>query len=173
MLKFWYTKCLHLTTNKKYINFLMRQAKVRDYYGDVILYNYFEHLNIFKWKNSKLESCISRRELQFSYKNYLHPSSYEKDMIFVWSNLVAPAGVTWQGCTVTPVGVAWQAWHVEYVLADPFRANSFWALRSMPTWHTLSRQCMWCDSVILSRHADRRDHKVRSANFCPGGLFLK
>ena len=50
VLKFWYTKCLHLTTNKKYINFLMRQVKVRDYYGAVILYNFFEHLNIVKWK---------------------------------------------------------------------------------------------------------------------------
>ena len=48
VLKFWYKKCLHLTTNKKYINFLMRQAKVRDYYGAVILYNFFEHLNIVK-----------------------------------------------------------------------------------------------------------------------------
>jgi hypothetical protein len=82
VLKFWYTKCLHLTTNKKYINFLMRQAKVRDYYGDVILYNFFEHLNIVKWKNSKLESCRSRRGLQFSYKNYLHPMSYRRVMIF-------------------------------------------------------------------------------------------
>ena len=32
VLKFCYTKCLYLTTNKKYINFLIRQAKVRDYY---------------------------------------------------------------------------------------------------------------------------------------------
>src|SRR6185312_15177188 len=53
MLKFWYTKCLHLTTNKKYINFLMRQAKVRDYYDAVILYNFFEHLNIIKRKKFK------------------------------------------------------------------------------------------------------------------------
>ena len=82
MLKFWYTKCLHLTTNKKYINFLMRQAKVRDYYGAVILYNFFEHLNIIKWKNSKLESCRSHRGLQFSYKNHLHPMSYRRVMIF-------------------------------------------------------------------------------------------
>jgi len=82
VLKFWYTKCLHLTTNKKYINFLMRQAKVRDYYGAVILYNFFEHLNIVKWKNLKLEICRSRRELQFSYKNHLHPMSYRRVMIF-------------------------------------------------------------------------------------------
>ena len=34
--------------------------------------NFFEHLNDFKWKNSKLESCRSRRDLYFSYKNYLY-----------------------------------------------------------------------------------------------------
>ena len=46
----------------------MRQAKVRDYYGAVILYNFFEHLNIVKWKNSKLESCRSRRDYNFYIK---------------------------------------------------------------------------------------------------------
>ena len=60
----------------------MRQAKVRNYYGAVILYNFFEHFNIVKWKNSKLESCRSRRGLQFSYKNHLHPMSYRWVMIF-------------------------------------------------------------------------------------------
>ena len=60
----------------------MRQAKVRDYYGAVILYNFFEHVNIVKCKNSKLESCRSRRVLQFSYKNHLHPMSYRRVMIF-------------------------------------------------------------------------------------------
>ena len=60
----------------------MRQAKVRDYYGAVILYNFFEHLNIIKWKNSKLERCRSHRGLQFSYKNHLHPMSYRRVMIF-------------------------------------------------------------------------------------------
>ena len=67
---------------KKYINFLVRQAEVRDYYGAVILYNFFEHFNIVKWKNSKLESCTSRWELQFLYKNHLHPMSYRRVMIF-------------------------------------------------------------------------------------------
>ena len=33
-------------------------------------------------KNSKLESCRSRRGLQFSYKNHLHPMSYRRVMIF-------------------------------------------------------------------------------------------
>ena len=28
----------------------MRQAKVRDYYGAEILYNFFEQLNIVTWK---------------------------------------------------------------------------------------------------------------------------
>ena len=60
----------------------MRQAKVRDYYGAVILYNFFENFNFIKWKNSKLESCRSRRGLQFSYKNHLHPMLYRRVMIF-------------------------------------------------------------------------------------------
>jgi hypothetical protein len=54
----------------------MRQALIRDHFGADTLYNFFEHLNIVKRKNSKLESCRSRRDLQFSYKNYLHPMSY-------------------------------------------------------------------------------------------------
>src|SRR6185312_3243860 len=33
-------------------------------------------------KNSKLESCRSRRGLQFSYKNHLHPMSYRRVMIY-------------------------------------------------------------------------------------------
>src|SRR6185437_10241079 len=53
VLKFWYTKCLHLTTNKKYINFLMRQAKVRDYYGAVILYNFLSTLTSSNEKKFK------------------------------------------------------------------------------------------------------------------------
>ena len=60
----------------------MRQAKVRDYYGAVLLYNFFAQLNFIKWKNSKLESCRSRRGLQFSYKNHLHPMLYRRVMIF-------------------------------------------------------------------------------------------
>ena len=60
----------------------MRQVKVRDYYGAVILYNFFDHLNFVKWKNLKLENCRSRWGLQFSYKNHLHPMSYRRVMIF-------------------------------------------------------------------------------------------
>ena len=33
-------------------------------------------------KNSKLETCKSRRGLQFSYKNHLHPMSHRRVMIF-------------------------------------------------------------------------------------------
>jgi len=40
------------------------------------------------------------------YKNHLHPSLYEKDMIFLKSDIVKPTGVARQDCTVTPVGVA-------------------------------------------------------------------
>ena len=60
----------------------MRQAKVRDYYGAVILYNFLSTLTSSNEKNSKLESCRSHRGLQFSYKNHLHPMSYRRIMIF-------------------------------------------------------------------------------------------
>ena len=33
-------------------------------------------------KKSKLETCKSRRGLQFSYKNHVHPMSYRRVMIF-------------------------------------------------------------------------------------------
>ena len=55
----------HLTPYGKYINYLMRRALVHDYYAPEILYYFFEHLNILKRKNSKLQSCRSHRELQF------------------------------------------------------------------------------------------------------------
>ena len=48
-----------------------------------ILYYFFEHLNVLKWKNSKLQSCRSHRGLQFTYKNYLHPTSYWRVFYFL------------------------------------------------------------------------------------------
>jgi hypothetical protein len=59
----------------------MRQALVRDCYGAEILYYFFELLNVLKWKNLKLENCRPNRDLQFSYKNHLHPTSYSRVMI--------------------------------------------------------------------------------------------
>ena len=59
--------------------------------------NYLIILMTSNEKKSKLQSCRSRWELQFSYKIHLHPILYEKDMIFLRSDLA------WQGCTVTPV----------------------------------------------------------------------
>jgi hypothetical protein len=44
---------------------------------------FFEHLNNLKWKKIKTRNCRSCRELQFSYKNHLHPRSYEKNTIFL------------------------------------------------------------------------------------------
>ena len=61
----------------------MRQALVGDYYGAKILYYFFEHLTVLKWKNSKLQSCRSHRGLQFTYKNYLHPTSYWRVFYFL------------------------------------------------------------------------------------------
>jgi hypothetical protein len=58
---------IHLTPYKTYINFLIQQARVRDYYGAEILYYFFELINVLKWKNLKLESCRPHRDLQFSY----------------------------------------------------------------------------------------------------------
>jgi len=47
VLQFWYKRCLHLTTYKKYISFLIRQLK----YVIIMLLNiyiFFEHLNVVK-----------------------------------------------------------------------------------------------------------------------------
>ena len=47
------------------------------------IYNEFlEFLNDLKCKNSKLQSCRSRRGLEFLYKDHLNPTSYKKDTIF-------------------------------------------------------------------------------------------
>ena len=51
--------------------------------GAEILNYFFEHLNVLKWKNSKLQSCRSHWDLQFTYKNYLHPTSYRRVFYFL------------------------------------------------------------------------------------------
>jgi len=48
-----------------------------------ILNYFFEHLNVLKWKNSKLQSCRSHWGLQFTCKNYLHPTSYRRVFYFL------------------------------------------------------------------------------------------
>ena len=45
--------------------------------GAEILYYFFEHLNVLKWKNSKLQSCRSHWELQLWYKKYFHLTPYK------------------------------------------------------------------------------------------------
>ena len=42
----------------------------------------FSHLNDFKWKTFQLQNCRYHQGLQFSYKLYPHPISYEKIMNF-------------------------------------------------------------------------------------------
>jgi hypothetical protein len=44
----------------------------------LIVYRLFDYEDDFKWKNFELQSCRSRRKLQFSYKVYLHPSLNKK-----------------------------------------------------------------------------------------------
>ena len=122
----------------------MWQADVHDYYGAKLLYNFFDQFNVVKWKNSKLQSCRSRRELQFSYKNHLHPTSYWRVMIFRNFSLVTPVSVTRQDSPVTPMGVARQAFP---------RRKRRRMIRILP------RQCMWRDYVIWSRQRDWRDQK--------------
>jgi hypothetical protein len=60
----------------------MRQALVHGYYAAAILYYFLSISTSLNEKNSELKSCISRQELQFSYKNILHPKSYQRIMIF-------------------------------------------------------------------------------------------
>ena len=62
---------------------VLRWTVTFDIFGSTeILYYFFEHLNALKWKNSKLKSCRSHRDLQFSYKVHLHPTSYQKLWFF-------------------------------------------------------------------------------------------
>ena len=44
---------------------------------------FFEHLNVLRWKNSKLQSCRSHWALQFTYKNYLHLTTYRRVFYFL------------------------------------------------------------------------------------------
>jgi hypothetical protein len=46
------------------------------------VYRLFEYEDDFKWKNFELQNCRSHRNLQFSYKVYLHPSLCKKVTIF-------------------------------------------------------------------------------------------
>jgi hypothetical protein len=87
-------------------------------------------------KNSKLQSCRSRRELQFSYKFHLHLMSYLRVMIFQRFFLITSLLVARQNNTVTPTGVVWQHF--------PYRKRCL-------TWRMLPHQCMWRDNIIWSR----------------------
>jgi hypothetical protein len=123
-------------------------------------YQLFKYFSDLKCKNPKLQSCRSCRELQCSYKNHFHPSSYEKDIIFLRWDLIVSAGVAWQDWTVTQVGVAWQAWHVEYTLADP----------SCVLQHGTLCHGNACGATCLCTGATKR---VRFKNICSDGIFLK
>jgi len=60
---------------------------------------FFEHLSDFKWKNSKLESCTSRWDLQFSYKNYLHlilKKGYELIWLIYLRKKISFCGIKWR-----------------------------------------------------------------------------
>ena len=89
-------KSIFIWHHTKNTIFIMRQALVYDYYGVEILYYFFSILTFSNRKNSKLESCRSHRDLQFSYENYLHPVSYRRVMIFLKSSLVTLFPVTQQ-----------------------------------------------------------------------------
>jgi hypothetical protein len=47
-----------------------------------IVYRLFDYEDDFKWKKFELQSCRSRRKIQFSNKVYLHPSSNKKLQFF-------------------------------------------------------------------------------------------
>jgi hypothetical protein len=72
----------------------MRQVIVRNYYTAEILYNFLSILTSSNEKNSKLENCRSRRDLQFSYKNHLYQTSYRRVMIFQSLSLIMSLPVT-------------------------------------------------------------------------------
>jgi hypothetical protein len=82
-LQFTYKNYLHPTSYWSVFYFLKFESHHVRKYGAEILYYFFEHLTVLKWKNSKLQSCRSHRGLQFIYKNYLHPTSYWRVFYFL------------------------------------------------------------------------------------------
>ena len=122
---------------------------------------------------SKLQSCRSRLVLQFSYKNHLHPSSYEKVMIFLKSDLVTPAG--WRDKTVLSRRWEWRdkldTWNMRWQTpSERSEACCSEACQRGTPCHANT-----CGTTACFCHATRTDatKRVRSANICPGGLFLK
>ena len=145
---------------KKDINFLVRQAEVRDYYGVVLLYNFFGQLNFIKWKNSKLESCRSRRGLQFSYKNHLYTMSYRRVMnfqIFSWNKLEKGKSKTRycskSGVTVANPGRTVPASHAKPGWTWGERVRKFEGLdvRFLSLWTYLTQHCkfMYPQYILL------------------------
>ena len=127
----------------------------------------FKHLNDFKWKNSKLQSCRSHWGLQFSYKNYLHPSSYEKDMIFLRSNLVAPTG--WRDKLYCHAGGSGVTTLTHGICAGRSLPS---APRCANVAHLVTPACgaTTCFCRAMRTGATKR---VRSVNICSDELFLK
>ena len=82
-LQFIYKNYLHLTSYRRVFYFLKFESHHATKYGAEILYYFFEHLTVLKWKNSKLQSCRSHWELQLWYKKYLHLTPYKKYIIFL------------------------------------------------------------------------------------------
>lgn len=79
---------------------LLRQwcNRVWIYYPDLDTVNWdlnsisiFESKDDLKWEKFELQNCRSRRKLQFAYKFYPHPSSYQKKLWFFWREVVLAA----------------------------------------------------------------------------------
>lgn len=79
---------------------LLRQwcNRVWIYYPDLDTVNWdlnsisiFEYKDDLKWEKFELQNCRSRRKLQFAYKFYPHPSSYQKKLWFFWREVVLAA----------------------------------------------------------------------------------
>jgi hypothetical protein len=73
--KFFHLKSSSYSNNQYTIQIWRLQTKIW------IVYRLFDYENDFKSKNFELQSCRSRRKLQFSYKVYLH-SSFKKIQFF-------------------------------------------------------------------------------------------
>ena len=52
-----------MTPYKEDTIFLMRQAMIPDYYAAEILYNFFEHHNILKWKKTQNYKVVDLVEI--------------------------------------------------------------------------------------------------------------
>jgi hypothetical protein len=125
----------------------MWQALIGDHFGVEILYNFFEHLIVVKQKNWKLESCKSRRDLQFSYKNFIRRRIEE---LWFFKNSVLSRYFRWRDKTILSRQREWrdELFHVgkaiEYVVSCRANACGTTTLFGRASGTGATKGATWC-----------------------------